>query len=298
MEGNLNYKKNKVRININSLKFILIPTILILIFSFYPMVRAFILSFQSGKGLSTEFSGINNYIRLFKDPTFIQTVKNTLIYLIVQVPVMLILGLIIANLLNSKDIKFKGFFRTAIFLPCITSLVAYSVLFKSLFSVDGIINQFLMLINVIDTPIAWLLDPVWGKVVIITAITWRWTGYNMMFYLAAMQNIDTSIYEAAKVDGATGFKQLFKITIPMLKPIILFTAITSTNGTLQLFDEAMNITAGGPGNATMTISQYIYNLSFVYTPNFGYAATVSYAIVFMVAVLALIQSKVAGDKNE
>ena len=115
MEGNLNYKKNKVRININSLKFILIPTILILIFSFYPMVRAFILSFQSGKGLSTEFSGINNYIRLFKDPTFIQTVKNTLIYLIVQVPVMLILGLIIANLLNSKDIKFKGFFRQLYF---------------------------------------------------------------------------------------------------------------------------------------------------------------------------------------
>lgn len=297
MQNSLEHKQKR-KININSWKFILIPTLLIMIFSFYPMIQAFILSFQSGKGLAIEFSGINNYIRLFKDPVFIQAVKNTLIYLVIQVPVMLILGLIIANLLNSKYIKFKGFFRTAIFLPCITSLVAYSVLFKSLFSVDGVVNKFLMFINVIDTPIAWLLDPVWAKVVIIIAITWRWTGYNMMFYLAAMQNIDSSIYEAARVDGATGFKQLFKITIPMLKPIILFTAITSTNGTLQLFDEAMNITAGGPGNATMTISQYIYNLSFVYTPNFGYAATVSYAIVFMVAVLAIIQSKVAGDKNE
>ncbi|WP_352417551.1 carbohydrate ABC transporter permease [Clostridium tertium] len=297
MQNSLAYKKKR-KININSWKFILLPTFLILIFSFYPMIQAFILSFQSGKGLSTEFSGINNYIRLFKDPVFKQAVKNTLIYLVIQVPVMLILGLIIANLLNSKYIRFKGFFRTAIFLPCITSLVAYSVLFKSLFSVDGVVNKFLMFINVIDAPIAWLLDPFWAKVVIIIAITWRWTGYNMMFYLAAMQNIDSSIYEAARVDGATGFKQLFKITIPMLKPIILFTAITSTNGTLQLFDEAMNITAGGPGNATMTISQYIYNLSFVYTPNFGYAATVSYAIVFMVAVLAIIQSKVAGDKNE
>lgn len=297
MQNSLEHKQKR-KININSWKFILIPTLLIMIFSFYPMIQAFILSFQSGKGLAIEFSGINNYIRLFKDPVFIQAVKNTLIYLVIQVPVMLILGLIIANLLNSKYIKFKGFFRTAIFLPCITSLVAYSVLFKSLFSVDGVVNKFLMFINVIDTPIAWLLDPVWAKVVIIIAITWRWTGYNMMFYLAAMQNIDSSIYEAARVDGATGFKQLFKITIPMLKPIILFTAITSTNGTLQLFDEAMNITAGGPGNATMTISQYIYNLSFVYTPNFGYAATVSYAIVFMVAVLAIIQSRVAGDKNE
>ena len=297
MENNLNYKKKR-KININTWKFILIPTLLIVIFSFYPMIKALILSFQSGKGLATQFSGINNYLRLFSDPVFKQSVFNTLTYLVIQVPIMLILGLIIANLLNNKYIKFKGFFRTAIFLPCITSLVAYSVLFKSLFSVDGVVNKFLMFINVIDQPIAWLLDPFWAKVVIIIAITWRWTGYNMMFYLAAMQNIDTSIYEAAKVDGATGIKQFFKITVPMLKPIILFTAITSTNGTLQLFDEAMNITAGGPGNATMTISQYIYNLSFVYTPNFGYAATVSYAIVFMVAILAIIQSKVAGDRNE
>ncbi|MBD7915761.1 sugar ABC transporter permease [Clostridium sp. Sa3CUN1] len=297
MQNNLIIKKKR-KININTWKFILLPTLLIVLFSFYPMVKALILSFQSGKGLSTQFNGINNYIRLFSDPVFKQSVFNTLTYLVIQVPVMLILGLIIANLLNNKYIKFKGFFRTAIFLPCITSLVAYSVLFKSLFSVDGVVNKFLMFINVIDQPIAWLLDPFWAKIVIIIAITWRWTGYNMMFYLAAMQNIDTSIYEAAKVDGATGIRQFFKITVPMLKPIILFTVITSTNGTLQLFDEAMNITAGGPGNATMTISQYIYNLSFVYTPNFGYAATVSYAIVFMVAVLAIIQSKVAGEKNE
>ena len=297
MQNNLIYKKKK-KININTWKFILLPTLLIVLFSFYPMIKALILSFQSGKGLSTQFNGINNYIRLFSDPVFKQSVFNTLTYLVIQVPVMLILGLIIASLLNNKYIKFKGFFRTAIFLPCITSLVAYSVLFKSLFSVDGVVNKFLMFINVIDQPIAWLLDPFWARIVIIIAITWRWTGYNMMFYLAAMQNIDTSIYEAAKVDGATGIKQFFKITVPMLKPIILFTAITSTNGTLQLFDEAMNITAGGPGNATMTISQYIYNLSFVYTPNFGYAATVSYAIVFMVAILAIIQSKVAGEKNE
>lgn len=297
MQNNLIIKKKR-KININTWKFILLPTLLIVLFSFYPMIKALILSFQSGKGLSTQFNGINNYIRLFSDPVFKQSVFNTLTYLVIQVPVMLILGLIIASLLNNKYIKFKGFFRTAIFLPCITSLVAYSVLFKSLFSVDGVVNKFLMFINVIDQPIAWLLDPFWAKIVIIIAITWRWTGYNMMFYLAAMQNIDTSIYEAAKVDGATGIKQFFKITVPMLKPIILFTAITSTNGTLQLFDEAMNITAGGPGNATMTISQYIYNLSFVYTPNFGYAATVSYAIVFMVAILAIIQSKVAGEKNE
>lgn len=262
------------------------------------MIQSFFLSFQSGKGVVTKFVGIQNYIRLFSDPMFKQAVGNTVLYLVVQVPVMLLLGIFIANLLNSPKLKGRGFYRTAIFLPCVTSLVAYSILFKSLFALDGVVNDFLMAINIIDQPIAWLLEPFWARVVIILAITWRWTGYNMIFYLAGMQNIDSSVYEAAEIDGATKTQQFFKITVPLLKPIILLTTIMSTNGTLQLFDEVMNITAGGPGNSTMTISQYIYNLSFVYTPNFGYAATVSYAIVFMVAVLAIIQYKVVGDKND
>lgn len=278
--------------------FIALPCLLIFIFAFYPMIQSFFLSFQSGKGVVTKFVGIQNYIRLFSDPMFKQAVGNTVLYLVVQVPVMLMLGIFIANLLNSSKLKGRGFYRTAIFLPCVTSLVAYSILFKSLFALDGVVNDFLMAINIIDQPIAWLLEPFWARVVIILAITWRWTGYNMIFYLAGMQNIDSSVYEAAEIDGATKTQQFFKITVPLLKPIILLTTIMSTNGTLQLFDEVMNITAGGPGNSTMTISQYIYNLSFVYTPNFGYAATVSYAIVFMVAVLAIIQYKVVGDKND
>lgn len=278
--------------------FVAIPALLIFIFSFYPMIQSFILSLQSGKGTVYHFVGFKNYIRLFSDPMFKQAVANTFLYLIIQVPIMLLLGLVIANLLNSPSLKGRSFYRTAIFLPCVTSLVAYSVLFKSIFAYDGIVNKFLMAIHLLDEPIAWLLDPFWARIVIIIAITWRWTGYNMIFYLASMQNIDSSIYEAAEIDGASKFQQFKTITIPLLKPIILLTTIMSTNGTLQLFDEAMNITNGGPGNATMTISQYIYNLSFVYTPNFGYAATVSYAIVFMVAILAFLQFKVAGDQND
>lgn len=278
-------------------QFIAIPSALILLFSFYPMLQSLLLSFQSGKGTVYHYVGMGNYIRLFSDPMFKQAVLNTLLYLIVQVPIMLFLGLVVAQLLNIPKLRFKGFYRTAIFLPCVTSLVSYAVLFKSIFSVDGILNQMLLSIHVIHEPVAWLMDPVWARVVIIAAITWRWTGYNMIFYLSAMQNIDPSIYEAASIDGASKSRQFFKITVPMLKPIILFTAIISTNGTLQLFDEVVNITNGGPGNATMTISQYIYNLSFVYTPNFGYAATVSYAIVVMVAVLALLQLKVGGEKR-
>lgn len=278
--------------------FITLATVMIGLFYFYPMVQALILSLKSGTGVRLQFVGFDNYVRLFKDPVFLTTVKNTVIYLIIQVPIMILLALFLSVLLNTKTLKLKGFFRTAIFLPSVTSLVAYSVIFKYLFSLDGFINNMLMKLAFISEPIQWLTDPFWAKIVIIIAITWRWTGYNMIFFLSGLQNIDESIYEAAKIDGASSFRQFCKITIPMMKPIILFTTITSTIGTLQLFDEVMNITAGGPANATMTISQYIYNLSFKYTPDFGYAATVSYAIVVLIIFFSIIQFKVAGDKND
>ncbi|MDZ5034446.1 sugar ABC transporter permease, partial [Clostridium perfringens] len=197
-----------------------------------------------------------------------------------------ILALGISALLNDKKLKARGFFRTAIFLPCVTSLVAYSIIFKSLFATDGFINVILMQINVISEPIAWITHPIWAKVLIIIAITWRWTGYNMVFYLAGMQSIDDSIYEAAEIDGASAFMRFKCITLPLLKPIILFTTINSTIGTLQLFDETANITLGGPANATITISQYIYNLLFKYSPNFGYAAAISYVVVLIIVILS------------
>nr|WP_285865666.1 sugar ABC transporter permease [Lederbergia lenta] len=286
-----------MRSNASGWAFVLIATVFIAIFSFYPMIQAFLLSFQSGMGNNLKYVGLDNYIRLFSDPTFIAAIKNTFIYLIIQVPIMIILALIISVLLNSKTLKFKGFFRTAIFLPAVTSLVAYSIIFKYLFAGDGIINQLLMNLSLISAPIQWLTDPFWAKITIIIAITWRWTGYNMIFYLSGLQNVDESIYEAAKIDGANAFQIFTKITIPVLKPIILFTSITSTIGTLQIFDEIMNITKGGPGNATTSISQYIYNLSFKYTPDFGYAAAVSFVIVILIIIFSALQFKLAGDRN-
>ncbi|WP_435925691.1 carbohydrate ABC transporter permease [Paenibacillus sp. DYY-L-2] len=277
--------------------FVLIPILMISVFYFYPMVQAFILSLKSGKGSNLSFVGFDNYIRLFSDANFITAVKNTFLYLIVQVPIMLVLAIIIAVLLNDDRLKFKGFFRTAIFLPTVTSLVAYSVVFKYMFGPDGIVNKSLLNLQLIPDPIQWITDPFWAKATIIIAITWRFTGYNMIFYLSSLQNIDKSVYEAARIDGAGAVTQFFRITIPLLKPIILFTTITSTIGTLQLFDEVVNITKGGPGNATMSISQYIYNLSFEYTPDFGYAATVSYSIVLMVVILTMLQNKIGGDKR-
>ena len=285
------------RLNRTGWCFVIPSVILIILFVFYPMVQALITSFQTGAGNNLTFTGIANYKRLLTDTTFRKALFNTILYLIIQVPIMILLALVISSMLNNKKLKFKGFFRTAIFLPCVTSLVAYSIVFKSLFATDGFVNSILMKLNLIAEPISWITDPVWAKILIILAITWRWTGYNMVFYLSGLQGIDDSIYEAADIDGAGAFEKFKSITLPMLKPIILFTTINSTIGTLQLFDETMNITQGGPANATITISQYIYNILFKYSPDFGYAAAVSYVIVVMIVVLSFIQMKV-GDKND
>ncbi|MBE6055131.1 MAG: sugar ABC transporter permease [Clostridium sartagoforme] len=298
MKGNSKNISLKNRINRKAWLFILPSIILVTVFVFYPMIQAFIISLKSGMGNNLSFSGLDNYKRLLTDSTFKKALFNTLLYLIIQVPLMIILALTISALLNDKKLKARGFFRTAIFLPCVTSLVAYSIIFKSLFATDGFINAILMKINLIAEPIAWITHPIWAKVLIIIAITWRWTGYNMVFYLAGMQSIDDSIYEAAEIDGASAFMRFKSITLPLLKPIILFTTINSTIGTLQLFDETVNITNGGPANATITISQYIYNLLFKYSPNFGYAAAISYVIVIIIVVLSFIQLKAGGDKND
>lgn len=292
-------KKKSISKNIDrkAWLFIIPSLILIVSFVFYPMVQAFFTSFQVGMANNTEFGGLANYQRLLTDSTFKKALFNTLLFLIVQVPVMILLALVISSMLNNKKLKCRGLFRTAIFLPCVTSLVAYSTIFKSLFANDGFINALLLNLNIIDQPIAWITDPTFARILIILAITWRWTGYNMIFYLSGLQSIDDSVYEAASIDGATGFQKFRYMTLPLLKPIILFTTINSTIGTLQLFDETMNITQGGPANATITISQYIYNLLFKYQPNFGYAAAVSYVIVVLIVILSFIQLKV-GDKNE
>ena len=280
--------------NLTGWVFLLPATLLICWMSFYPMVRAFILSLQTGIGINTSFGGAANYLRILKDPTFKQCLFNTFFYLIIQVPLMLVIALALASMLNNKDLRFKGLFRTAIFLPCATSLVSYAMIFRSMFANDGFINT--ILINLGMQPVMWFANAWTARAVIIIALIWRWTGYNMVFYLAGLQNIEYSVYEAAKIDGATPLQSFFKITVPLLKPTILMTAIMSTNGTLQLFDESLNLTNGGPGKSTMTLSHYIYNTSFVQSPNFGYAAAMSIIILVMVAVLAVIQMKVGDER--
>lgn len=275
--------------------FLLPAALLIFVFCFYPMVQALILSFQKGTGSAVQPAGFANYVRILKDATFQQCLFNTIFYFVIQVPIMLILALILAQLLNSPDIKGKGIYRTMIFLPCATSLVSYSMIFKSLFANDGLVNRVLSTVGI--PTVDWFQNAWAARWVIVIALVWRWTGYNMVFYLAGLQNIDYSIYEAARIDGASPLQQFVHLTIPLLKPTILLTAIMSTSGTLQLFDESVNLTAGGPGKATMTLTHYIYNISFVETPKFNYAAALSVFILVVVAVLSAIQMKV-GDKRD
>lgn len=267
------------------------------VFMVYPIIYSLYISLHTYRGVNAVFAGLTNFVRIFHDKIFWQSLLNSFVFLIIQVPIMLLIGLLLAYLLQSPYLKGKGFFRMALFLPCVTSLVAYSIVFKTLFQVDGLINQCLMALNLIQNPINWLTDGVWAKVAVIIALCWRWTGYNMMFYIAGMQNISRETFEAARIDGANKFQEFFRVVIPQLKPMIIFTSITSTIGTIQLFDEVLNLTAGGPSNETMTVSLYIYNHSFVYSSNFGYSAAISWVIVLIIAILSLIQLKLTKEKS-
>lgn len=280
--------------------FLMTASVLIMIFSFYPMVSALITSFKTGSSANMRWADplTFNYQRMFKDKMFMMTLRNTFLYLIIQVPIMLILAILLAQLLNNKDLKFRGLFRTCIFLPCAISLVSYSLIFRSLFATQGLINSVLMNLGIIHENINWLGQTATARGVIIFALIWRWTGYNMVFYLAGLQNLDYSIYEAARIDGANGWQTFWYITVPQLKPVIIMTTIMSINGTLQLFDESVNLTSGGPASTSMTMSHYIYNSAFgTGVANFGYASAMSFLVFVMVAVLAVINLKV-GDTRD
>jgi len=283
------------REQINGWLFVAPALVLLGIFMIYPILWSLWMSFQTGRGMSFSFGGLANIQRLTQDTVFLRALSNTMIFLAVQVPIMIVLALLFAVALNDTKLWGRAFFRTAIFLPCVTSLVAYAVLFKSMFGAEGVVNVALTAIGI--GPIPWLTDPFWAKVLIILAITWRWTGYNMIFYLAALQNVDRSIYEAARIDGVPPWARFWYLTLPMLKPVILFTTVISTIGTLQLFDEPYNITQGGPSDATLTLSYYIYNLTFRFMPSFGYSATVSWVIVVLVGILTFVQFMVARERK-
>lgn len=281
----------------NAPYFFLAPMIILfLAFLAYPIADSFRLSFFNFEGGTYTLVGLNNYAVMLKDPIFWKSLSNTVIYLIVQVPVMVILSLILGVLVEQDFLKFRACYRIGVFLPSITALVAYAMVFKLLLNTDyGIINYVLRAAGF--RGVDWL-NTVWGaRFSIIMGITWRWTGYNTIIMIAGIKGIPTELYESADIDGASFWQKVMGITIPMVKPIMLFVSITSTIGTLQLFDESFILTQGGPDNATITIGHYLYNTGFAFF-KFGYAAALSYALLIIIGVLSVIQFKMTkGGEN-
>lgn len=287
----LTYSK---RLKLTGWLFILPAVILVFVMSFYTIFQAFLTSFQSGTGSRMTWVAFKNYERILIDPTLRTAVGNTLIYML-QIPIMLGLALLYAQLISSRFLKGSAFFRTILFLPCAMASVSYSLVFRILFASDGFINTLLNTLGIAS--VNFFGNAGSARAVIMTALVWRWTGYNMVFLSAAMQNVDASIYEAAAIDGASGAQRYFRITLPLLRPTLLLLTIMTVSGTIQLFDESVNLTGGGPANGTLSISHYIYNLAFKYSPNFGYATAISFVVFAAIALLTLLQMKV-GDKRD
>lgn len=264
------------------------------LFTIYPFLRTVMLSFYKFERGSYIFNGLQNYTRLFSDGVFYKALGNTFIYMGFQVPVMTGLSLILAVLLNSKLLKWKAQFRIAYFLPSVTEMVAYSIIFSLFLSDKGLLNYVLSLVGIEEIP--WLIHPFWAKASIMLALTWRWTGYNMVIMLAGLQGIPNTLYEAAEIDGATKLQQFLYITIPQMKPIMLFSMLMSTIGTINLFSEPFILTKGGPSNSTISLGLYLYNQGFM-NLNFGYASAISCILLILTAIMSFLQMKAGGEEN-
>lgn len=270
--------------------------ILFAIFGLYPMALSVYLSFTRWKGVGPmEFSGLINFGLVLKDRIFWQSMTNGAILFFLYVPIMLFLALALAVILNSGRIKGYRFFRTVIFMPFVTNMVAAGFTFQILLEKqNGLFNS---LINLFGLPgIPWLENAWWARISLSLLIIWAWLGYNMVIMLAGLQTIPRELIEAAQVDGATPVQAFLHITVPMMRPVILFCLITSTIGSFGLFTEVSTLTRGGPVNATITPLIRIYGLAFG-SYQFGYASAVAYTFFALIFVLTIIQFRLNREQE-
>ena len=269
--------------------------IVFVVFLAFPILASFALSFTSfglrdlANPVGASFVGLQNYANLLSDPKFWTSLFNTFYFVVVGVPLTLALGLVIANALNRGINRFKTAFRVGYYLPVITSIVAIAVVWRFLLSPDvGLVNMLLAGIG-IKGP-AWLADPLLAMPSIIAMAVWRNLGFAMVVFLAGMQAIPASLYEAASMDGAGRWDAFRHITIPMLRPTILFMTVITTIGYLQLFEEPFVMTKGGPLDSTLSITMYMYQQGFTFFHQ-GYASAVAYVLFVIVAIAAFLQFK-------
>jgi len=270
--------------------------ILFAIFGLYPMGLSLYLSFTRWKGVGPmEFAGLVNFGLVLKDKVFWQSMANGVILFFLYVPVMLFLALVLAVILNSGRVKGFRFFRTLIFLPFITNMVAAGFTFQILLEKqNGLFN---MLLGVLGLPgIPWLENVWWARISLCLLIIWAWLGYNMVIMLAGLQTIPKDLTEAAQVDGASPIQGFFQITVPLMRPVILFCTITSMIGSFGLFTEVSTLTRGGPVNATITPLIRIYGLAFG-SYQFGYASAVAYTFFALIFILTIIQFRLNQEQG-
>lgn len=269
--------------------------ILFLIFGVYPILFSFYLSFTEWKGLGPiKFVGLRNFELLFKDKVFWQSMTNGVILFFMYVPIMTFLALVLAVILNSKRVRGFRFFRTLLFIPYIMNIVAAGFTFRLLLNQKyGLVNSLLEIFNI--PPVPWL-ESVWGgRVSLCLLVIWAWLGYNMVIMLAGLQTIPSELTEAALIDGASSMQAFFYVTIPLMRPVILFSVVLSTMGSFNLFSEIYNLTGGGPINATLTPVLVIFDQAF---GNFrlGYASAMAYLYFIVLFVLTLLQFRYFGQQ--
>ena len=268
----------------------LLPTVVLFsLFTLYPMIGSFIISLQDWNGFSREatFVGLSNYQEIIEDPQFWLAYNNTILFMVATVPLRVFFALLLALILNDPKLPFSGIFRTALFLPVVTTTAIIGVVMTFVFDpVGGPVNQFLSYINVIDQPINFLARSRTGLMTAMGIHIWKWFGVTLVYWLAALQTIPRELYEAAEVDGAGTLQSFRHITIPLLLPFAVIIFLITAVDTLRVFDLILTLTGGGPFLRTEVVEVYIYRWAFnASIPRLGYASAA--AVFFGLTTLAL-----------
>ncbi len=287
-------KKGKLKDDSMWAWLMLAPNIIgFLMFMLIPMVATFALSFTQYNMLNPpKFIGLENYINMIKDPIVQQVTLNTLLYTVITVPIGMVISLLLAVMLDQK-IPFRRFFRAAFFLPSITSMVVVAIVWQWIYNPEfGLLNYFLSLFGIKGPK--WLLDANTSLISLAIVGIWKSAGYNMIIFLSGLQGISTSYYEAAKLDGASGFAAFRYITLPLLKPTTFFIFIMSVISSFQVFDQVMLMTQGGPGRSSSVLVHYLYQSAFQYF-KLGYACAIAYLLFFIIMIITVFNMRM--EKN-
>ncbi len=266
---------------------------LILVFFLGPVLAAFALSltdfdiYALGDSAFLRFVGLGNYVELFRNPLFWQALGNTAYFVAVGGPLSVLLSLAAALLINDKLVRFKTVFRTAYFLPVVTTLVAVAVVWRYIYHPRyGLLNYALAQVGI--DPINWLGDPTWAMPAIILMAAWKNFGFTMIIFIAGLQSIPETLYEAARMDGANRWRQFRHVTLPMLSPTFVFVTIITMIGYFQLFAEPYVMTQGGPANSTMSVVLFMYEQGFRWW-NLGEAAAVAFVLLVIILAVTVVQ---------